>query len=141
MRPDSGFSLITAIFLLVVLSALGTYALTFASLQQAGAALDVQGSRAYQAARSGIDWGLYQVVAVSSCPAITHLSIPAASGSGAFTVTVACAALGSASEGGVTVTTYAITATACSQPLAGACPGTVGSVGYVERQLQAKVSR
>jgi MSHA biogenesis protein MshP len=141
MRPERGFSLITAIFLLVVLAALGSFALTFSSVQQAGAALDVQGSRAYQAARSGIEWGLYQVSAASACPAATHLAVPAGAGMATLTVTVNCAILGSGSEGGATVTVYGITATACNQPTAGGCPGTAGGLGYVERQLQAKVSR
>ena len=48
-----GFSLISAIFLLVVIAALGTFAVTLSTSQQQSAALDVLGSRAYQAARAG----------------------------------------------------------------------------------------
>src|SRR5512135_2799967 len=70
MRPMSamchklsrGFALVTAIFLLVVLSALGAYLLSIASIQHTTAALDLMGARAYQAARAGIEWGAYQVL-------------------------------------------------------------------------------
>ncbi|HEY6280567.1 MAG TPA: hypothetical protein VIW72_02070 [Burkholderiales bacterium] len=59
---QSGFLLVTAIFLLVILAALGAFILTISGTQQTGSALDVQGSRAYQAARAGIEWGSYQVL-------------------------------------------------------------------------------
>jgi len=48
-----GFSLVTAIFLLVVLGTLGTLMVTFFAAQQQSSALDVMGSRAYQASRVG----------------------------------------------------------------------------------------
>jgi len=52
---QSGFLLVTAIFLLVVLAALGAFILTISGTQQTSSALDVQGARAYQAARAGIE--------------------------------------------------------------------------------------
>jgi len=59
---QSGFLLVTAIFLLVVLAALGAFILTISGTQQTSSALDVQGARAYQAARAGIDWASYQLL-------------------------------------------------------------------------------
>jgi Tfp pilus assembly protein PilX len=59
---QSGFLLVTAIFLLVVLAALGAFILTISGTQQTSSALDVQGSRAYQAARAGIEWASYQLL-------------------------------------------------------------------------------
>lgn len=56
-----GFAMVTAVFILVVLAALGAFILTVSSTQQAGSALDIQGARAYQAARAGIEWGVFQV--------------------------------------------------------------------------------
>ena len=55
MRPDRqrGFTVVTAIFLLVVLAALGGFIATISTTQHIGSALDVSGARAYQAARSG----------------------------------------------------------------------------------------
>ena len=58
-----GFTIVSAIFILVVLAALGAFVVTVSTNQQIGSALDVQGTQAYQAARSGIEWGLYQVQA------------------------------------------------------------------------------
>jgi len=66
-RLQQGFSIITAIFLLVVLSFLGIAMVSFSTSQHQSAAMDVMGSRAYQAARGGIDW-----MAVS----YTHLTLP-----------------------------------------------------------------
>jgi len=52
-----GFSVIAAIFLLVVLAALGAFMLTFSTVQQTTGTQDLQGARGYQAARSGVEWG------------------------------------------------------------------------------------
>ena len=57
-----GFAIVSAIFLIVVLAALGVGIVVFSKAQQASSAYDVQGSRAYQAARAGIEWALYQRV-------------------------------------------------------------------------------
>ena len=62
LRQARGFSIVSAIFLLVVLSLLGSLMLTFSTVQHITGAQDVQGSRAYQAARAGIEWGLYQLL-------------------------------------------------------------------------------
>ena len=59
---QSGFLLVTAIFLLVILAALGAFILTISGTQQTSSALDVQGARAYQAARAGIEWASDQLL-------------------------------------------------------------------------------
>lgn len=56
-----GFTIVSAIFILVVLAALGAFIVNVSTNQQIGSALDVQGVRAYQAARAGIEWGIYKV--------------------------------------------------------------------------------
>jgi MSHA biogenesis protein MshP len=56
-----GFALPTAIFILVILAALGAYAVKTSSTQNLALALDFQGARAYQAARAGTEWGVWQV--------------------------------------------------------------------------------
>lgn len=134
---QAGFSVVAAIFLLVVLAALGTFVLTVSSTQHVGQAYDVQGSRAYQASRAGIEWGLYQVLqGPPACPATTSFVPPAVAD---FTVTIGCTS-SSADELGTAVTVFALTATACNRPSAGACPGALGD-GYVERQLTATSAR
>lgn len=56
-RQQSGFALITAIIILVVLAALGAFAASFVPMQQLGSAADIQGARVLLAARSGLEWG------------------------------------------------------------------------------------
>ncbi|HUY03850.1 MAG TPA: hypothetical protein VMV33_11235 [Rhodocyclaceae bacterium] len=133
----AGFALVAAIFLLVVLAALGAFIVTVSTSQQMSSALDVQGERAYQAARSGIEWGVYQVTrnsAACSPATTTSFTFPAtATTLAAFTVTVQCSAYPDTS-GGPQV--HQITATACNQPAAGACPNGAPGLSYVERQMQ-----
>ena len=53
-----GFSLVTAVFLLVVISALGAFAVTVSRSQQQSDVMDILGARAYQAAKTGIEWSI-----------------------------------------------------------------------------------
>lgn len=62
MCRDHGFALPTAIFLLVVLALLSAFVVSVSGLTHSGQALDVMGSRAYEGARAGIEWGLLQVL-------------------------------------------------------------------------------
>ena len=151
MRHSSqrGFSIITGVFLMVVLALLGAYMLSVTGMQQSSSQLDIQGARAYQAARAGVDWGAWQVLdpnnaigtpALPTCPA-SPTNLSALSGSlSAFTVTVTCTAT-STTEGNRNVGAYLIVATACNQPSAGNCPNAAPSAGYLERQMQATLSK
>ncbi|HVS25964.1 MAG TPA: hypothetical protein VHE58_01435 [Burkholderiales bacterium] len=140
VKRYSGFSLVTAIFLLVILASLGAFILTIAGVQQTSSALDVQGSRAYQAARSGIEWGTYQVLintggafAAACNPGPTTQTLTGMGGTlSGFTTTVDCSTT-TQNEGGVTVLIFQITSTAAQ--------GTVATLDRVERQLQATLSR
>ena len=143
-----GFSIVTAVFLIVVLALLGVFIVSVSGLQQSSQTLDVLGVRAYQAARAGIEWGAYQVLdpennlgsALAACPATTNLSGLAGSLS-PFTVTVTCSAT-PATEANRDIRVFELIATACNVPVAGpaGCPGTAGT-GYVERQIQATLSK
>lgn len=142
-----GFSLVTGIFLLVVLSALGAFMVVFTGLQQNTVQNDILGVRAYYAARAGIDWAIYQVVepdnatppAPPTFPVCPTGSITGLGGSLApFTVTVSCpVAVVAADEAGREIRVYSIIATACNQA---SCPGTPAT-GYVERQISVTVTR
>jgi MSHA biogenesis protein MshP len=128
---ERGFTIVAAIFLLVVLAALGAFILTVSSAQHMTSAQDIQGARAYEAARAGIEWGAFQALRNSSCAASTPISPGGTLSS--FNVTVLCASAGwTYTEAGNSVTLYQLTATASQ--------GSVGSVNYVERQLQATVA-
>jgi MSHA biogenesis protein MshP len=131
-----GISIVTAIFLIVILAALAGFAARIFSVQQQSSGLDVLGSQAYAAAQSGIDWGAYQALRSSACALSTNLAMPAGP-SAAFTVTVTCNQT-THNEAGSTVTMYSLVSTACNQPAAGVCPGAPGD-SYVERQVTATV--
>ena len=68
-RRQAGVGLVTAIFLLVVLAGLGVAMVGLFNAQQTSSNLDLQGARAYQAARAGLEWGLFQQMRNNSCSA------------------------------------------------------------------------
>lgn len=136
MKRSPGFALPTAIFLVVILAALGGFILTVSSLQHRGLALDIQGARALQAAKAGVEYGAFQALVNTSCPAAASFS--PGSTLAAFTVTVTCAAA-LPDEAGTVKPIYTLLATACNQPVGGACPNAAPGENYVERQLQATV--
>ena len=129
---QSGFSIVSAIFLLVVLAALGAFMVTISTVQHTTSTQDLQGARAYQAARAGIEWGSYQILQNASCPASTPLAFGGTLAG--FAVTVQCISAGwTYTEGGNNVTVYRVISTANQ--------GTVGSATYVERQLQVTIGK
>ncbi|OGS93904.1 MAG: hypothetical protein A3H31_04760 [Gallionellales bacterium RIFCSPLOWO2_02_FULL_57_47] len=131
-KMQRGFSLISAIFLLVVIAALGAFAVTLSTTQQQSSALDVMGARAYQAARAGIEWGAYQALRNSSCLAAPPPLAPLPNTLAGFTVTVTCTPFPS-TEAGVLVTIYQLTSEAKQ--------GTVGTPNYVERQMSVTIAQ
>jgi MSHA biogenesis protein MshP len=130
-----GFLLPAAIFILVILAGLGAYALNITSVQQSTSTQDVQGSRAYQAARAGVEWASYQVLApgtanLANCPASsTTLTIDS------FTVVVSCARTVDYLEQGSdhTIAMYDITSTASF--------GVVATPNFIQRQIQITLSK
>lgn len=143
-----GFSLVTGIFLLVVLSALGAFMVVFTGLQQNTVQNDVLGVRAYYAARAGINWALYQALEPDnltpapppSFPACPSGTVNSMQGSLApFTVTVACT-FTDHTEANRFIRVYQITATACNQAACVIAP-TVPPTGYVERRVVVTVAR
>lgn len=141
----AGFALPSAIFLIVVLAALGAIAVTVSGLQHTSSARDVMGTKGYQAARSGIEWGAHKVLQQASpgvCAA-TSFAMPAGTDLTGLTVNVACVASFAdegtrTAAGGNPLEFYLITATACNQP---PCPNATPGPAYVERQLQATIGR
>lgn len=136
---SKGFSLVSAIFLLVVIAALGVFAVTLSTTQQQSAALDVLGARAYQAARAGIEWGAYQVASnpaaiCSPGGASNPVAMPAAPSTlSVFTVDVSCWGYAPASEAAHAVNMYRLVSTATQ--------GAVATPGYVERQMTATIAQ
>jgi len=136
-HTESGFVLPTAIFLLVILAALAAYMVSLSRTSHISSALDIQGSRAYQAARAGIEWAAWQVVDPQGlqvnpapCPLPTTLTLEGTLA--AFSVDVSCTLFVEA-DGADTVAIYQITSTATS--------GLDDEVDYVEREIRASFAR
>jgi MSHA biogenesis protein MshP len=130
-RRASGFTLITAIFLLVVVAGLVVYVTNIGVAQQTTVVYGLQGARAIQAARSGIEWGIYQSTVNGVCAGSTTINNAAFAG---FSVELLCTSTthteGAAPAG--TIVTYRLIAIATS--------GAYGSLDYVQRRLLATVS-
>lgn len=138
MRAQSGFGLVSAVFLLVMLAVLGVSITFMSGTQRNAVVLDVLGSRAYQAARAGIEWGAFQAVQNNACAASTNLTFTGTSMAG-FAATVQCTVT-TTDEGGTTIRLYNIISNACNIPTGGACPNAASnSATYVERQVTAVV--
>ncbi|MES2356389.1 MAG: agglutinin biogenesis protein MshP [Pseudomonadota bacterium] len=135
---ERGFSILAAVFLLVIMVSLSAFLVSISSMQQMGAAVDLQGSRAYQAARAGVEWGAYQMLTPAAAPPCSS-TVLTFSGTTLrdFSTTVTCA-VSTADELGTTANIYKIIAVACNQP---ACPSAAPAANYVERQLTITVSR
>lgn len=121
----------SAVFLLVVLALLGAMIVALSTTQHVGQARDLFGSRAYFAARAGIEWGVYAALRNNACAASATLP-PLAGSAQDFSVVVGCTVSGPFDEGGTTVRVYQLTSTATR--------GAAGAPDQVERQLQAVVS-
>lgn len=133
-RGQQGFSIVSAIFLLVVLSFLGVAMVTFSTSQHQSSAMDVMGARAYQAARAGIEWGAYQVLQTGGGCGAASSNLVAGTMSGTlsgFNVNVQCSSTAH-SEAAATVTIYQITSTARQ--------GAPATPGYVERQMTVTIA-
>ncbi|GAB3384496.1 pilus assembly PilX family protein [Massilia agri] len=139
---SAGIGLITAVFLLVVLAGLGVAAVRIFTAQQAGSSLDLDGARAYQAARAGIEWGLFQQLRNNNC-ASTSFALPLDSVLGNFTVTVTCTVISGppdANGSNANTTRWRIESVACNQPSGGRCDGQAGaSPDFVQRRLEVQV--
>ena len=143
-RPKQrGFAAIAAIFMVVGLAALGGFMITFSSAQQLSSVQDQLGSRAYWAARAGLDWGIASTVA--SAPAACPTS-PSTLAVDNFSVVATCAAQ-TYTEAGNTVTIFSYTSVATVAPIPNAdtppifTAPAVGSLGYIERSLSASMER
>jgi MSHA biogenesis protein MshP len=153
MKPraqrEKGFALMAAVFILVTLAAISVYLMTISTGQLAAATQDEQASRAYQAARTGIEWGAYQLLrnsgvgfganctggggTASQTLSLGAMGVPG--GTVSYFAEVTCNRVGSETEGGTPVSVYRVTVTGCNRATCGTADAT-----YVERQLQLTLS-
>jgi MSHA biogenesis protein MshP len=141
-KTQSGFAAIAAIFLVVVLAALGGFMLTFSNTQQLTSAQDLQGSRAYWAARAGLEFGIGSVTLNGVCPSSpTKLTVDS------YTVCVTCVPASYTDAIALTIfqfksDAYSIAPNSCSPAdLTLLANSSVGKLGYVERSLSASMEK
>jgi MSHA biogenesis protein MshP len=136
IRRQAGVGIVTAIFLLVVLAGLGVAMVGIYTSQQSSANLDLQGARAYQAARAGLEWGIFQRLRNKSCLGSTRIDMPQGTSLSGFTVYVSCEAQGTGD-----LTRFVITSDACNIPdtAKGACSPVNNNAEYVNRKLEAEL--
>jgi MSHA biogenesis protein MshP len=145
-RRSAGVGIVTAIFLLVVLAGLGVALVTLSTGQQQAIALDEQGVRAQQAARAGIEWGLYHRLRDTNCAdgGVYPVALAGNVLSG-FTVFVSCRQAGVPAERPVStdpdvnLDRWIIRAEACAPAVAGACPARSSNPDYVRRVIEVQI--
>jgi len=146
-----GFGAIIAIVILVIMATLAAGLVRLGTTQQATSTQDILSARAWQVARAGDEWGLFQAfnalppwcvpgpVGAAQTVVVATLDLRASTG---FLVTVTCKSR-SFNEGEKSpdtphvITTYSIDAIACNfpDPVNGCVNNTSATVpGYVERE-------
>lgn len=115
----------TAVFLIVVLAALGVAVSRLSNVTQDSVTKANLSAKVYYGAKAGLEWGIQQAVGAGSCVGGSPAVGGALSG---LTVTVTCAS----STHGAGNVVYYITSKATS--------GSLGGLGYAERRMEATVS-
>lgn len=121
---QTGFSLVTAIFLLTILASLGAFVVVLSGVSQQTPILGLNGANAYHAARSGLEWGIDR--AINGGGACTgNLAVDD------FNVVVACNGTPHR-DGNTDIMIYTINAVAIR--------GAPGQLNYARRELSGTVS-
>ena len=137
LNKHSGFSLITAIFLLVVVAGLVGAMINLRIGQQSTIVMGVQGARALQAAKSALEYGIFQALNAGTCNATDTITFSVAEPAlEDFSVTLNCS-LSVHREGVTDVNFYQLTATATNGSYS---LGGNANPDYVSRTIRATVS-
>jgi MSHA biogenesis protein MshP len=140
-RPASGLGAISVIVVLVAMAAMAAAVLRLGQQGSSVTAQDMDGARASAAARTGLEWGLYQAFK-GGWTACSNTSRTLDMGNG-LRVSVRCD-VRSFNEGETNpgipqvVRVYTLDAVACTSSTA--CPDAAGAArsGYVERRRQVQ---
>jgi len=139
-RHQAGFALVSAIFLIVVLAALGAFMVTIGGVQHATTSQAVLAARAYFGAKAGIEWGIHQAIAptpsmcTSIYPTMTTTLLAPITGLDGIRVTVSCACtFTSAANCNSALNSVYYLASVAEY-------GTYGSADYAQRRLEATVT-
>ena len=121
---SSGMSLVAALFLIVVIAALGAFAVRIGMGQQQTVNLSLLSNRAMAAANAGIEWSAYRALESGNC-SNGSLSLTQGALAG-FTVDVSCVSTSFGTEG----TLYVIESVSRY--------GTYGRADYASRRVRAR---
>jgi MSHA biogenesis protein MshP len=132
MKTQRGFSIVMAIFVLVVLGLLGGYMVRMAGVQLSTYNQTLLGARAYQAAHAGIEWGIARISNGGNCADINAQTAMSFAGLNGFSVRLNCSNQ-SYSEADQNPTVYRISA--LSQF------GSYSSSEYVARELEVSITQ
>lgn len=129
-----GFAIVSAIFLLIVLTLLGAFMVSMSVMQTGTVSLASTSSRVYLGAKSGLEWGIHQAVAPAVSLGACNASTPfALSGPGLSGVSVTVTCSSTILTGLTDYYIYSLTSTARF--------GSLDSPDYAERKLSATVCR
>ena len=123
-KRSRGFTLVSAIFLMVVLVILGASLVTLGSVQHITTAQQLQSVRAYYAAKAGAEWAAKRAGSAGDCTAAPTFVLDN------FSLAVSCTSANHDLNGALTPY-YVVSVTATS--------GSYGGTDYVSRRVQAKI--
>lgn len=126
-RRESGFALVTAIFVLVALAGAASALLSLAGTERTAVMLSLEAGRAYQAARSGVEWVSFHALRDHVCPAPATLTLDEG-GLRGFRVNVSCTS-STHTDGGAAEIVFRVASSAERDVF--------GSPGYVRRRIDA----
>lgn len=138
MQAQRGFSIVTAIFVIIVLGSMALFMATIGGSQQLSMHFSVLGARSLQAAASGLEWAIHDVLhnnaaGLAGCPGTGVTTIGLADPDlSAYTIDIGCAS-SPVNEAGVSYNVYALTVTAST--------GIFGTPSFGRRVLSATVSQ
>lgn len=125
-----GFSAIAAVVMIVLFGLLGAYMATLTGVQSITTTLSAGTMQAWFAARSGIEWGVFQVTEDNDCFPDQTLELTEGA-TDRFQVSVACDST-AVFEAPNNYNVYTLTSTAIR--------GSVGTPGYVSRTIRVSVT-
>ena len=130
MNSQQGFSIVMAIFILVVVGLLGGYMVRMSGVQISTFNQTLLGARAYQAAHAGIEWGIARISNGGNCADISAQTALTFTGLEGFGVRMSCNSQ-SYSEADHTPTVYRISALSEF--------GSYSSSDYVAREIEVSI--
>ncbi len=132
---QQGFSAVVAIILIVFFGLIGTYISSLSTVSAFNTAQSAKTLQAWFAARSGLEWAVYDALQNSASNLNCNSSGPSFTLSGGstsgFDVQISCTS-NSVSEGGATYNVFNLTSSASRN--------TIGTIAYASRTITASVT-